>query len=157
MNKRFIRTAAVVLSTLLFQSSVALAYTCAHEDHHTPGVHEIMHHLDLTKEQQEKVKVICDKAHHAIEAKDKELKDVRTLAIAAYKDGSMDEAKIEEFVKKKEHILGDMVRIKMMQRYEVGKLLTQEQKDKAAKIMEEKFKHHKCDMKCEGNCNKEHK
>lgn len=130
MIKKFISICALALSVLVFIAPAAQACGhcgCSKIAH---KMHEAMEKLNLTPEQMEKIKAIKDKAHESLHAKRDEMKNLEMMINAAYKDGSMTEAKIDEFVVKKMHVVGAVMKTRMMERFEISKILTAEQKQK---------------------------
>lgn len=147
MIKKFISICALAVSFMAFVAPQVQASDCGcHKIAHK--MHEAMEKLNLTAEQKDKIKVINEKAHATIQAKRDEMRNLEMMINAAYKDGSINEAKIDEFANKKMQIVGAVMKTKMMERFEISKILTAEQKEKLNQMvhnwMEKHMqKHHK--------------
>jgi Spy/CpxP family protein refolding chaperone len=166
MKKKFLYLSALALSFVLFQSPAALASHepcgCAAATH---KVHEVIKDLDLTKDQKDKIKKIMDQARDGLKAKHHESHDVRMLINSSFKNDTITEPKIDEFVNKEQQIIGAMLKIRMMERYELAKVLTTEQKAKLNLLFDKWMKAHarpvpglgphKCSSDCSHDCKKE--
>ncbi|MDF1758092.1 MAG: Spy/CpxP family protein refolding chaperone [Legionellaceae bacterium] len=146
MIKKFLSMSAFVLAFLLVQSPVAMAGHCGCEM--GKKMHEMMAKLDLNKEQQDKIKGIMDKHKEGMKVKHDELHDVRMLANTAFNEDKMTESKVDEFVNKETQIVGEMMKCRMMERFEVSQVLTPEQKKKLHAMMDKWKADHK-DKKCD--------
>jgi Spy/CpxP family protein refolding chaperone len=141
MIKKFIKICALAASFLVFVAPTAQA------DHHcgcgkiAHKMHEAIEKLNLTTEQKDKIKAIHAKSHESIQAKRHEMKNLEMMVNASFQDGSMTEAKIDEFVNKKMHIVGAVMKVRMMERFEISKILTAEQKQKLNDMLHHKINH----------------
>lgn len=149
MIKKLVHPFAIALAFLLFQSPAALANHCGCMHGHM--MHGMIEKLDLTKEQKDKIKDIMDKSRSAVKNKRDEMHDIRMSINEAYANDSMTKDKIDEFVKKEEKIVGAMLKMRMMDRLEISKVLTKEQREKlnvmAKKHTEERKDHGSCEHK----------
>lgn len=144
MFKKFISICALALSVFVFISPVAqagdhcgcMSMNLGHK------MHEAMEKLNLTAEQKDKIKAIKEKAHEAMKSKHEEMHNLMMMINASYKDGSMNEAKVDEYANKKMHIIGAVIKTRMMERLEISKILTPEQKEKLSQMIHEALEHH---------------
>lgn len=128
MFKKFLSISIFALSLLCLQSKAAFAHHCGCGEM-SHKMHEAMEKINLSDEQKGKIKEAMDKAHDALKAKHDEMRDVRMLINGAFKDGTMNEAKIDEFSNKQMHIMGAIMKIRMMERFAISQVLTDEQKE----------------------------
>ena len=140
MFKKFLYICTLVISIMCLQSKAAFAHHCGCGEM-SHKMHEAMKKIDLTEEQKGQIKEAIDKANDALKAKHDEMRDVRMLVNGAFKDGTMNEAKIDEFSNKQMHIMGALVKIRMMERLAISQVLNEEQKkmlnDMLQKVMDD--------------------
>lgn len=151
MNKKFL-SALIVAAAFIFASGQAAQAGHCSCDKIAHKMHKIIDKLNLTSEQKEKIKSIRDKAHTVIKGKHDEMKSIEIMVNAAYKDGSMTEAKIDEYTNKKVQVIGAVIKTRMMERLEISNILTTEQKQEIDKIANNWLKKHhdKHEKMCHG-------
>ncbi len=153
MYKKIAYLCALTISFFLFLSPAAMAGHCGCSENRDKIYHEIQK-LDLTPEQKEKIENIKTKSHEALKAKREEMNASIISINNAYKDGSMTEPKIDEYSHKNMQIFGAIIKIDMMERFEVSKVLTDKQKEKLDMILDKLMNEH---MKAHsGKCDKMH-
>ncbi len=141
MLKKFISICALALSIVIFMSPAAQAGDCGC-DSLGHKMHEAMEKLHLTPEQQDKIKAIHGKAHEIIKAKHDEMHTLRMTIHDAFKNGSMTAEKVDAFANQKIQIVGAIIKTHMMERFEMSKVLNDEQRQKLHDMVKDKMEHH---------------
>lgn len=144
MAKKFFSIFVIALSLLVIQTSTSFAGEECGCQAMAMKMHDAVAKLDLTQEQKDKIKEVVSRTRDANNAKRDEMRDLRMLINSSFKDNTMTESKIDEFANKQMHVMGDIIKMRMMERFDISKTLTPEQKEKLNemmhKIMEENAK-----------------
>ena len=127
--KKITTLSALVLSLSLSQISIA------HADHQrcdfgSQRMEHVVDKLNLTTEQHKQFKKISEEAKQSIMPKHKEMRALRDKINAAFKAGNVDSAQQDTFVNDEKEIIGSILKIRMTERVEINKILTDAQKAK---------------------------
>lgn len=135
MNKKLMSLSALALSLSLAQAPLAFADHGKGRFGGGQKMSQVVSQLDLSADQKVKIKAICDKAKSERKAKHQELRAVRMQINQAFGSNSVTESKIDEFATQEQQIMGEIVKIRLTERLEVSKVLTDEQKAKMADML----------------------
>lgn len=133
--KKYLGLSVLALSLSFAQAPMAFAdseHKCFGNGEHFRKVVET---LNLTAEQKTKIQAIREQAKKDIDAKHEELRKIRMQINDAYRDKTMDSSKIDSFVTQKKDIIGDIMKVRMTERYDISNVLTDEQKTKLVDMM----------------------
>lgn len=136
MLKKILSICTISLAFFIFNSSTALACNCKSAQMGYK-IHEILEKLDLSDEQKDKIKMLSTKTHEMMQAKRAEMHDLIMTINTSYMDGSISEPKIDEFAHKKMEIMGAIIKARMLERFEISKILTDAQKQEVNKMLQE--------------------
>lgn len=134
-----------MLSTLLMACVMAtgVAQACHHEKMHEK-LEKIATKLDLSKEQRAQVHAIREESKQKLASLHEQLKSVRDRVNEAYRAHSMNSFKLNGFVRQEKEIVGQMIKIRMDERYKINELLTEKQRTQFLEMIEHwKKEHHK--------------
>ena len=148
MNKKMIWISALALSASISQGVIACDSECpgnVKHHHHMMGKHfdKMMGELDLTAEQEKKIHAIRDQEKASMKPKIMEMHDINIQLNDLAKGNVIDEAKMNDLIAKKEKIVGEMTKNRVMTRYQINMILDAKQKEKMDKMtleMREKMK-----------------
>lgn len=134
MNKKLMTFSALALSLSLSQAPLVYA------EHTTDcfngeKIHKMVKKLNLTSDQQTKIKAIIDRAHTEMQTKHKELAALRVDVNNAFHTNAMTESKMDGLVSQEQQVMGAMLKIRMMERLDITNVLTDEQKAKLSDHM----------------------
>jgi hypothetical protein len=142
MAIKFISLPAFALTFALVQSPAALACSDMHKKDWVVRVAEKLH---LSSEQNAKVKAYAHKTKMNIAVKRHELQTICKHINETFHSGMMNETKLDEFADKKTRLMGEIIKLKLQERYEIYQTLNAKQKaemDHMVQRWEEKH-HHK--------------
>ena len=148
MNKKMIWISVLALSASISQGVMACDSGCSgakHHPHHMMGKHfeKMMGKLDLTAEQEKKIRAIKDQEQAYMKPQMLEMRDINMQLNDLAKAKVIDEAKMNDFIAKKEKIVGEMTKRRVMARYQINLILDAKQQEKMEKMtleMREKMK-----------------
>lgn len=103
--------------------------------------------LNLSKEQQDKIKDIKQTAYDKLKSQKSKMSSVyKQMKSAAFSE-KMDESQVDALVKEKKDLMGEMLKTKLMMKNDVYNVLNDKQKAKFKQMMDKKYKkmhkHHK--------------
>ena len=151
MNKKIIWLPAVALSVLMGQNVMACDGSCSgyseHKSHegHMMGKHfdKMVKKLDLTADQEKKIKAIQSQTKASMEPKYVELRTITMQLNDLAKADVINEGKMDDLITQKEKVIGEITKMRVMTRYQINHVLDAKQKAKMDKMtmkMREKVK-----------------
>ncbi|MCR9192634.1 MAG: Spy/CpxP family protein refolding chaperone [Gammaproteobacteria bacterium] len=141
MAIKHIGLSALAFTFALAQAPVAVA---CHGVNKKDWVEHISHKLDLSTEQKVKVKLYTHKTKMELRLKHHDLKEIHKRINESFLNGDITEAKIDEFAGQEERVHGAIAKIRLHERYDVYSVLTEPQKAKMNKMIQDwEMKHHK--------------
>ena len=93
--------------------------------------------LDLTKEQQDKISAIRNKAREATKADWKQLKALRVKMHDLVKSDTIDQEKMKALIDERKDISGRMSEVRLQMKHDIYQVLTPEQRGKFEVMMQE--------------------
>ncbi len=148
IKKLIVVPGALLLSLAFSQASFAhedQMMTKKHHHHHHSCMHGIMHELNLTSAQKTKINKIREHSRAKLAHNRHELKVVRHEIRMLVASDKMDEGKKNALVHKKQELIGERTKIKIMKRHHIYNVLDAKQKaiwNARIKHCESKHKHH---------------
>lgn len=140
MAIKFMSLSALALTFALVQSPTALACSDMHKKDWVVKVAEKLH---LNSEQKAKVKAYAHKTEMDIAVKRHELQAICKHINETFHSGMMNETKIDEFADKKTRLMGEIIKLKLQERYEIYQTLDAKQKTEMDHIVQQwEEKHH---------------
>lgn len=138
MIKQFVRYSLAAL--LLTLSSIGFANhnnegkscACMHDK-----IEAMAGSLNLTEQQQAKIKTIRSQFKDSMKAKMDEMKKLKMQAKALVHTDTLDEAKIDSIISQQKEVMGSMMKLKYTMKHDIYAVLSPEQKAKFAKAMEQ--------------------
>ncbi len=127
MNKKFIWLVTLLLTLILGQSSYA---DCDKNQKHCNKFNQLTTELNLTAEQQEKVKEFKKQSKNSMKESYKQLKDLHNQIDALVTADKIDETKLDGLINQINQIRGAMLKNRIMIQHQVYTILTPEQKTK---------------------------
>ncbi len=141
------------MKKLIGLTAIALAITVnvpsfahGHMKHFGAKIEKAADKLNLSDEQKNKIKAIQKNTHDALKPIWEELRPVRAKINDSFKTGPMDEGQIDNFVNQEKDIMGRMLKIRMNERNEINKVLTEQQRVQVYNMMKEWHEKHQKEM-----------
>ncbi|MCX7091205.1 MAG: Spy/CpxP family protein refolding chaperone [Legionellales bacterium] len=125
MAIKFMSLSALALTFALVQSPAALACSDMHKGDWVVKVAEKLH---LSTEQKAKVNAYAHKTKIEIAEKRHELHDIGKNINETFHSGMMTETKLDGFAGQKTRLMGEIIKLKLQERYDVYQTLNAKQK-----------------------------
>ena len=98
--------------------------------------------LDLTADQKTKIKAIRDKAKQDLAPLHKQMMVTHQQIEELFKAAKIDDSKFDSLINDKKELIGSIIKIRMNERRDISNVLTEQQKQKLATMMQQwKTKH----------------
>lgn len=154
MNKKIIWISAIALSMSVSQATLACG--CHHDMMSGEHYEKMIRKLDLTADQQSKIKAIKDKTREEMKPKFMEMRSIQMQlnTLAGAKD--LDKEKVDKLITEKKDIMGSVMLMRVTTRHDIDMVLTAPQKAKL-EAMKAKWeaKHMKKDCDKSKECDKD--
>ncbi|MCP0913451.1 MULTISPECIES: Spy/CpxP family protein refolding chaperone [Legionella] len=129
----------IILLPLLALSLAFSPVTFANKgDGHCTCMHmkKMMQELNLTPEQQTKIKEIKDNAKSNMQAKREEMMSLKKQMKELVRSEKMDEAKLDQLINQKKELMASKMKAKIMMKNQIYNVLDAQQKAKFAAMMD---------------------
>jgi len=137
MIKKLILLPVILLSFTFSQG------TLAHDNAQKPGcgcqaMQKMTKELDLTSEQQAKIKAIRTQARDTLQTKRQEMIKLRAEINALIQTDKLDEAKLTALINQKKEIVGSVMKTRITVKNQIYNVLNAQQKAKFSTMMDQK-------------------
>jgi protein CpxP len=141
MFKKLISLTVVALLAMVINSSVFADKTTTHQCYCKP-LETAVEKLNLTSEQQIKIKAIKKQMRESMRSKLVELRSLKPQLNGLIKSEKLDPAKLETLINQKKELLASIMKSRIMARNQIYNLLDTKQKEQFAQILDKRVKSH---------------
>jgi Spy/CpxP family protein refolding chaperone len=138
MTIKILSLSALALSIALSQSAFASDMCKSKYD----WIVKTSEKLDLNAEQKTKIRALAAEAKMAAMAKHEEMRMIHKHINEAYTNNTIDPSKLDEFINQEQMAMGDILKVRSKERYDAYMVLTDSQKQKMNKMVNEWLKSH---------------
>lgn len=119
----------IAIPTLVLTLSFSQFAFAEHEGPFASCMDGVYKKLDLTPEQTNKIKAIKDQVVTGMKDKELQMKALHNQLKDLVRADAMDQSKLDALVNQKKELIGEMMKNKIMTRFEIYHLLTAKQKE----------------------------
>lgn len=134
-----------MLSVAFFALSIGVtsAQACMDEKMHDK-LEKVAMKLDLSKEQRAQIHTIHQESKQKLMPLHDQMKGIQHRVDETYRTNSMNSFKLNGFVREEKDLVGQVIKIRMDERYKINELLTEKQRMQFSQMMDHhKKEHHK--------------
>ena len=136
--KKMLSVVVVALSLV-----VTSAQACIDQKMHD-NVENVAMKLELSKEQRAQIHGISEESKQKLIPLHEQMKGIRHRVDETYRANAMNSFKLNGFVREEKDVVGQIIKIRMDERYKINELLTEKQRMQFSQMIEHhKKEHHK--------------
>ncbi len=136
--KKMLSVVVVALSLV-----VTSAQACIDQKMHDK-LEKVAMKLELSKEQRAQIHAISEESKQKLIPLHEQMKGIRHRVDETYRANAMNSFKLNGFVREEKDVVGQIIKIRMDERYKINELLTEKQRMQFSQMIEHhKKEHHK--------------